>query len=74
MKYMNATELLAFLEEVGLPCSKTSLQRMVRERRIPHYRIPNPTSPPKFLEEDISSWLQDRRVPMAASMPNRSRG
>lgn len=69
MKYMNATELLTFLEEAGLPSSKTSLQRMVREKRIPHYRIPNPTSPPKFQEEDILIWLRERKVSVVASRP-----
>lgn len=65
MKYMNSMELLGFLKKAGLPCSKSSLQRLVRERRIPHYRIPNPTSPPKFIEEEVLDWLQDRKIPMS---------
>lgn len=73
MKYMNATELLGFLKKAGLPCSKTSLQRMVGERKIPYYRLPLATSPPKFLDTDIEEWLKKQRVSAIEQPLRRSR-
>ncbi len=62
MNYMNATELLGFLKKAGLPCSKTTLQRMVAERKIPYSRLPLATSPPKFLDTDIEEWLKKQKI------------
>lgn len=73
MKYMNATELLGFLKKAGLSCSKTSLQRMVRERKIPYYTLPLTTSPPKFLDADIEEWLKKQRVSTIERPQRRSR-
>jgi hypothetical protein len=73
MKYMNATELLDFLDGAGLTCSRSSLQKMVRERTIPHYRLPLPTSPPKFLDSDIQGWIKRQKVEMVRPLLRRSK-